>query len=111
MSYFDQIKSCPPETSLGPHPYRVKAPFRVKIRDKSGSVTTYGYGIGERIEVLEPTIQNLVTPHERLSEIPLVDGRYIIEWPEGINSMTETDWHAISERAEIRNERRRQTQA
>lgn len=73
-----------PGTDTVPTTYEFMEPVRLKIRDQNGNVTTYGYGMGEKIDVLELSLQFLVHCTERLTEIPLADGRFIVEWPEGM---------------------------
>lgn len=55
----------------------------MKIR-RNGLVELVGYGIGDSIDVLEPSLVYPVALSERLSEIPLVDGSFIVECPDEV---------------------------
>lgn len=79
------IRPAPPGAKLVPTPYSFLKPARLRIRDVDGVETLVGYGIGERIEVLEPGVQFLITSHEAHKEIPLADGGFIVEWPENLS--------------------------
>ena len=69
---------------LVPIVYRFLEPIKAKVRHPDGTVILIGYGIGDKIEVLEPDVQLLLALHEKLTEIPLADGSFIIEFPERI---------------------------
>ena len=77
-------KSAPPNTPLSSVKYSFLSPIRVIIRDKNGNHTLMGFGIGEQVSVLEPRVQNLVCNHEKLDEIPLDDGSFIVKYPDSI---------------------------
>lgn len=77
--------AAPEDAKLIPTSYSFLAPARLRIRDASGVETLVGYGIGEKIQVLEPDIQLLVCSHEEHDEIPLTNGVFIIEWPENLS--------------------------
>ena len=77
-------KSAPPNTPLASVKYSFLFPTRVIIRDRDGNHKLIGYGVGEQISVLEPKVQNLVCNHEKLDEIPLDDGTYIVKYPDSI---------------------------
>lgn len=72
--------TCPPGTSLHAIKYVFLKPARLTIRNGEDH-TVYGYGIGEQIEVLEPSMQYLVAGGVKLEQIPLADGRTIVQYP------------------------------
>lgn len=74
-------RSAPPGTKLTSLEYSFLKPARLRIRSADGVETLMGYGIGERISVLEPAVQYLIASYEVLDEVPLADGGHIIEWP------------------------------
>jgi hypothetical protein len=78
-------KSAPPGAKLVPHEYSFLKPAKLRIRNVDGTERLVGYGIGERISVLEPSIQFLVASHEMLEEVPLEDGSFIVEWPSNVS--------------------------
>ena len=77
--------------NLSPTVYCIMSPVSVKIRDKNGIISNVRYGIGDKIKVLEPIIQFLIVNHEKLNEIPLDDGSFIIEYPDDISYIRESD--------------------
>ena len=77
-------KSAPPGAKLVPHTYSFLKPAQLRIR-KDGVERLVGYGIGEQISVLEPSIQFLVASHEMLEEVPLEDGSFVVEWPSNVS--------------------------
>lgn len=78
------IRSAPPGTPLVGIEYSFLKPAQLRIR-KDGIETLVGYGIGERISVLEPSCQFLVASHEMHKEVPLEDGSFITEWPSNVS--------------------------
>ena len=64
--------------------YEFLEPVQVRIRKPDGSTVLMGYGIGERIVVLEPQSIIMTPPRERVTVISLVDGSSIIEFPENM---------------------------
>jgi len=79
-------KRCPEDTPVIPVIYEFLEPVRIRIRKPDGSIVLMGYGIGERVQVLEPRIQFAVVCHERLIEIPLADGSFMIEFPDNMRT-------------------------
>lgn len=43
-----------------------------------------GYGIGDKIYIMEPKVQYLVCSYKRWDKIPLKDGSFIVEYPDSI---------------------------
>lgn len=66
-----------------PVTYEITNPVLLKLRNSDGREELIGYGIGEKIKILETTSICLVphTPKLR-KEIQMLDGRVIIEFPE-----------------------------
>lgn len=77
-------QSYPEGTSWIPHTYSFLKPARIKIRRPDGLEVLMGYGIGEQIDVLQPSCTYLVCSYEPVDEVPLPDGGAIIEWPNDI---------------------------
>lgn len=75
------ILECPPGASLTSVPYSFLKPARLLIRNAASTESLIGYGIGEKINVLEPSVQYLIASHRLHVEIPLANGGFIIEWP------------------------------
>ncbi len=61
--------------------YQFLSPVRVRVRHSDGSVVLTGYGIGEKIQVLEASDILLIPRTELRDTIPLADGSVIIEFP------------------------------
>lgn len=77
-------KPCPNRTPIAPRTYGFLEPVTLRIRRQDGSTALVSYGIGEQVQVLEPVIQYAIVCTERLKEIPLADGTFIIDVPEDI---------------------------
>lgn len=75
---------CDPDTPLYPVRYKFLEPVKLKIEDKDGVVTEYGCGIGDSVEVLEPQWCYPVGGRPLREKIPLIDGRFIIDYPLGM---------------------------
>lgn len=78
-------KHCHPGTSLTDITYSFLKPARLLIRNQDGTEVLTGYGIGEHITVLEPSVQLLICSNEQLEQIPLADGRMIVKYPADIS--------------------------
>jgi len=77
-------KSSPNPSQVTAVSYEFLAPTRLTMRYPDGQEWLIGYGIGERVRVMEPSVQHLVCLHDILDEIPLDDGRTIINWPDDL---------------------------
>jgi hypothetical protein len=75
-----------------PHPPGVKyiaatyvflRPCRLRIK-KQGQEQLIGYGMGEKIKVMEPELSYCIPPSEKRTTVPLEDGGEITEWPEDL---------------------------
>jgi len=64
--------------------YEFLEPSYMVIKKKDETITTINYGITERIQILEPKIQNLVVPQKMLSEILMPNGDIIIDWDKNV---------------------------
>lgn len=73
---------CPEGTPLIPVAYSFLEPCKVKVRNPDGTVQLIGFGIGDQVQVLEPAMTFLVCSNDRLKEIPLANGSFIVEFPE-----------------------------
>lgn len=78
---------CTDPNYISPEPqpvmYEITNPVLLKLRNPDGSEELIGYGIGEKIKILEHTSTCLVAHTPKLrKEIQMVDGRVIIEFPE-----------------------------
>ena len=78
--------SYPEGTKFTPHTFSFLAPARLKIRRPDGSIETVGYGIGEQIQVMQPSLRYPVGGAKALTEVPLADGSVIIEYPADIRT-------------------------
>lgn len=68
-------------TQLVPVKYKVLVPGMMIIRnDKEYGNMLYGFGIGDIIEVMEPSLQDLACRNEVYDTIPLSDGTEIIAY-------------------------------
>jgi len=76
----------PPDAQYAGVDYQFLEPVRFRIRKPDGTITLIGYGIGEKIAVLEPTCEYLVTACSRRKEIALADGSWIIDPPKSVNA-------------------------
>lgn len=76
---------CTDENYLGdykPVTYEITTPVRLRVRTADGQVVLMGYGIGERIQIVERESVCAVAHAPKLkTEIPLADGGTIIEFP------------------------------
>ena len=79
--------SAPPNTEMIPIDYSILEPVRVRINDE-----LIGLGLGDIVTVLEPAMQYLITPHERLDRIPLADGRFIDNPPDLVIKAKRLGW-------------------
>ena len=79
-------KPAPPNATMVPTPYEFCEPVKLKIRKPDGTEILMGYGIGEKIEVLEPHMQFCIPSHEKWKEIPLADGSFVIEYPSNMKT-------------------------
>jgi hypothetical protein len=70
---------CPPDSRLVPVKYSFLKPQMVRTISPSGLNVLMGYGIGDIIEVMEPNIQYLIVPREKLEKIELTDGTVILD--------------------------------
>lgn len=95
---------CPyrPGTPFAARKYTFVEPCKLRIRREDGRVDLIGYGIGESIAVLEPEIQLLVVPHEKLKEIPMADGSVIIEYRNQFGRDLLADGTAVYEELKIK---------
>ena len=71
----------PDSRELAPTFYEFLEPVRVTVRYPSGTEILVGYGIGEQVCVLESRWQTMCPNYKIRSEIPLIDGSIIIEFP------------------------------
>ena len=65
--------------------YQFLEPCLVKKQEVDGTINLVRYGIGDKIEVMEPDSQLLIALNEKAKEILLVDGSKIIEFPDDIS--------------------------
>ena len=77
-------KYCPEGTKMVPITYSFLEPAQVRKRLPDGTEVLMGYGIGDKIEVLEPTWWHPIVCFDKLKEIPLADGSFIIEYSDNI---------------------------
>lgn len=77
-------KPCPPDTPFVPMPYTFLAPARIRLRRPDGLTVLMGYGIGDIVDVLQPEVQFCIVCQDRLLEIPLADGSFMIDVPDDI---------------------------
>lgn len=77
-------KPCPPDTPIVPVSYTFMAPTKIRLRRPDGLTVLIGYGIGDIVDVLQPRIQFGIVCTERLLEIPLADGSFMIDVPDDI---------------------------
>ena len=75
----------PNNAEFVPITHTFRKPCRVKIREADGTTILIGYGIGDQIDVLMPNIIYPVAGDERMEEIPLADGSFIVEYPDDID--------------------------
>lgn len=76
---------CPEGARMVQHGYRFLKPFQARLRHPDGSTELIGYGIGDYVEVLVPETEwLLIIPRERLVEIPLANGSFMVEFPQNI---------------------------
>ena len=77
---------CTDEKYLGkvkPFTFEITKPVKMRVRQQDGSEVLMGYGIGDRVEILERESVCCVAHAPILkSEIPLVDGGVITEFPQ-----------------------------
>lgn len=77
---------CTDENYLGeakPTNYEITTPVRMRVRRVDGDEVLMGYGIGEKLQIMERSEQCLVVHKPILKdEIPLADGGTIGEFPE-----------------------------
>lgn len=64
-------------------------PCQCKVRNADGNVELVSFGIGEKVEVMEPAWRYLVPALKLKKEIPLVDGRTLVAWPNDIRVVKE----------------------
>lgn len=72
----------PEGTELYRVQYSLLEPILVRIRHPSGEIEEVGMGIGEVLEIFEPTAIFMI-PGKPRTEIPLANGDVIVRWPEG----------------------------
>lgn len=72
---------CDPGTIMGPHVFEFMEPARLTFRDRQGNIYHRSYGVGDKIEVLQPGIRFCIPASTQLDSVPLPDGDEIIEWP------------------------------
>jgi hypothetical protein len=78
------IKTGPEPHVMVPVTYEFLEPARLHIRYPNGYVKLLGFGIGEKIQVLEPCVQwGSDGIH---TEIPLADGSHILDCPANIKT-------------------------
>jgi hypothetical protein len=65
--------------------YQFLEPCLVKKQEVDGTINLVRYGIGDKIEIMEPDAQLLIALYEKAEEIPLIDGSKIIEFPDDIS--------------------------
>lgn len=77
---------CTDEDYLGEYisvVYEITSPVKLRMRKPDGTEDLIGYGIGERIEVLERDCCCMVVHEPKLrSEIQMVNGNNIFDFPE-----------------------------
>ena len=78
-------KQCPPGTKLTPVKYSFLKPARLRIRDVNGFERLIGYGVGEQVEVMEPSVVFLIMNYDVKETILLSDGSVIVEWPSDLS--------------------------
>lgn len=69
--------------------YCFMEPTTVKIRRPDLTIETITFGVAEKIGVIEPSTATLTVPNEKLKEIPLEDGSFIIEYPDDMKYLRE----------------------
>lgn len=74
-------KSAPPDSPLTVVTYELLEPAEMLVERPDGLQVLMGYGIGEKLQVIEPQIQNLVYTTEQKDYVLLADGTKIIRWP------------------------------
>ena len=62
-----------------PHVYEFVEPGWLTFRRSDGRIETLHYGIGERVEKLEPSERYCIVPSQRWAEIPMADGSFVID--------------------------------
>jgi hypothetical protein len=76
---------CTDENYLGkvmPFTFEITKPVKMRVRQEDGTEVLIGYGIGDRVEILERESVCAVAHRPILkSEIPLTDGGTIVEFP------------------------------
>lgn len=60
--------------------YTFTEPCRLRIKDKEGKEILFGYGVGDKIDILSVSTILLVPTYKKLKEIPLADGRVVVEY-------------------------------
>lgn len=69
-------------TGIEKHTYEITSPVRMRVRQTNGETVLMGYGIGERVEVLERGSICAVAHTPKLKEeILLADGGVVTEFP------------------------------
>jgi hypothetical protein len=65
-------------SSFTPISYEFLHPYKAILTDKDGNKVLTGYGIGELIHIMEPSVQLLVCAYDYYKELPL-EGGYKLE--------------------------------
>lgn len=87
-------KFSPPDAYLIPVTYSFLEAVKLRVRQPDGTEVLMGYGIGDKVQVMEPNIQYL-TAYGRddiRKEIPLADGSVILEFRPDLRAVQEKSY-------------------
>lgn len=86
------VQPCDPNARRSPKTWCFLAPAQARVRKPDGTVVLVGYGIGDKVRVLDPDTVYCIPPTRVKEQIDLEDGSAIIEWwPHELHVVRERD--------------------
>ena len=65
--------------------YSFTRPAQLRIRRPDGKEELMGYGVGEKVKVMEPSFTYSIPPSRMKEEVLLEDGSVIFAWPHDLS--------------------------